>query len=301
MIDPASAQSLILAVSGNPNTGVHTFTQRLIDTLDATLESVTLNQLPENILCAELTLKQNDQTKKLDAQPGEALALAASTGVPITADPEIFQSIDQTSDPLASSQPAISISLSDDSIKGKIVGKNGRNIITFEILTGVKLIVNATPQTVHIVSTDPQKREIAKRALTDLISSNRINPDLIAEAVTNAQNTSDDSNQSNDVKLFFTLPNTRPSPAIVAVSNEQTKKRFIGSQGRNALAFEAATGVHTYITDAIPKKIAIWSTDPDKLEVARLSLERIVAEEQITPDLIEEIVSACKAQHYLQA
>ena len=200
---------------------------------------------------------QHNLPLPIDPTSAQALMLAVSgnstvsTGVPITADPEIIQSLAQTSDPLASSQPAISLSLPDDSIKGKIVGKNGRNIITFEILTGVKLIINATPQVVHIVSTDPQKREIAKRALSNLISSDRINPERIAETVTNAQNTSNDPKQSTDVQLFFTLPNTRPSPAVVPVSND-------------------------------------------------LSLERIVDEETITPDLITEIVSVCKAQHYLQ-
>jgi len=301
-IDPTSAQALIRTASGSPTIGHPTFTQRLIDTLDATLESVTLNQLPQDILCAELTLKQNNQIKKLDTTPGEAFALATSTGIPITADPEILNSPDQASDPLTLSLPAISVTLPSDSFKGKIVGKNGRNIITFEILTDVKLIINATPQTIHIVSSDPQKRAVAKRALTDLIASDRVNPDLIAKAVSSAQNTteSDQSPSTTDLQLFFTLPNTQPSRAIVTVPNEQVQKRFIGSKGRNALAFESATGVHAFISDAIPNKTVLWSLDTDKLEVARLALERIIKEDNINPDLINETVSACKAQHYLK-
>ncbi|MYC16322.1 MAG: sigma-70 family RNA polymerase sigma factor [Gemmatimonadetes bacterium] len=301
-VDATSAQALILAVSNRPAPGLHILTQRLIDTLGATLESVTLKQLPENIPYAELTFKQNTRIKSLNAHPGEALALAASTGAPITAQPEILEISNRANDALALSQPAVSVPLTDDSIKGKIVGKNGRNIITYEILTGVKLIVNATPQTVHIVCSDSQKREIAKRALSELISLHRINPNRVAKAVANAKKTliSDATQPIDDVKLFFTLPEGRP-PEVITVSNEQVKKRFIGSQGRNALAFEAATGVQAFIADALPKKIAIWSSDTDKLEVARLALERIVAKETINPDIITEIVSSCKAQHYLRA
>ena len=298
-VDTTTAQALILALSNSPAPGLYILTQRLIETLGATLESVTLKQLPENIPYAELTFKQNTKTKRLDAHPEEALALAASTGAPITAKPEILEISNRTNDALALGQPAVSVALTDDSIKGKIVGKNGRNIITYEILTGVKLIVNATPQTVYIVCSDSQKREIAKRALSELISLRRINPNRVAKAVANAKKTliSDATQPVDDIKLFFILPEGRP-PEVITVSNEQVKKRFIGSQGRNALAFEAATGVQAFITDAIPKKIAIWSSDTDKLEVARLALEQIVAKENINPDLITEIVSSCKAQHY---
>jgi ribonuclease Y len=81
-----------------------------------------------------------------------------------------------------------SIKIEDEKVKGRVIGKEGRNIRAFEKITGVDVIVDEAPDTIALSSFDPLRREIAYVALNKLIKDGRIHPGSIEESVRKAKN-----------------------------------------------------------------------------------------------------------------
>ncbi len=96
-------------------------------------------------------------------------------------------SINRLASSTASEMMTTSVNIPNDDIKGKIIGKEGRNIRAFEKSSGVELIIDETPGAIVISSFDPVRRQVARLALENLILDGRIQPAKIEEVVAKAQ------------------------------------------------------------------------------------------------------------------
>lgn len=96
-------------------------------------------------------------------------------------------SIQRLANSVASDVMSTSITIPNDEVKGKIIGKEGRNIKAFERMTGVEVIVDDTPGNITISSFDPVRRHVARMALEELIRDGRIQPAKIEKVVEEAR------------------------------------------------------------------------------------------------------------------
>lgn len=99
----------------------------------------------------------------------------------------ISSAIDRIANEYTTEHVTMSVHIPSDEMKGRIIGKEGRNIQAFERATGVDLVIDETPDTVLLSSFDPVRRHVAKVALEKLISDGRIQPSRIEEVVQKVQ------------------------------------------------------------------------------------------------------------------
>jgi ribonuclease Y len=148
--------------------------QRVANLSETEAKNLLLNEMQ-----SELTIEKANLLKEMENQVKEEAARNAK---------EILTYTVQkcAADHTAESTVSI-VALPNDEMKGRIIGREGRNIKTLENLTGIDLIIDDTPEAVVISGFDPLRREVAKIAIEKLIEDGRIHPAKIEEAVEKAK------------------------------------------------------------------------------------------------------------------
>ncbi|MCF7870348.1 MAG: ribonuclease Y [Candidatus Omnitrophica bacterium] len=124
------------------------------------------------------------------------------------------------------------VPLPNDEIKGRIIGREGRNIRTFEMATGVDLVIDDTPEAVSISGFDPVRREIARISLEKLVQDGRIHPARIEEIVAKTKQEFDKKLIEEGKGLAFDIGVHNLHPELIKLLG---KLKYRTSFGQNAL------------------------------------------------------------------
>lgn len=144
----------------------------------------------------------------------------------------IVSSMERYAEDVANEQTVSTIDLPSDEMKGRLIGREGRNIRTIESVTGVDLIIDDTPEAIVISSFDPLRREIAKLTIETLIRDGRIHPSRIEEVY---DKTSKDINTKiTEIgnQTIYDLGLAKMDPELITLIG---KLNYRTSYGQNAL------------------------------------------------------------------
>ncbi len=194
------------------------------------------------------------------------------------------------------------VNIPDDDIKGRIIGKEGRNIKTLERLTGVEVVVDDTPGTVIISSFDPIRRQIAKTALDKLIFDGRIQPARIEEMVEKAEEDISDQIKKAGEGAVYETGIIDLDPKIVSLLG---RLHFRSSYGQNVLnhslevsflaeGIAAEIGANTSICKKAGLLHDIGKSLDHQVEGSHVDIGTRILQKF---DVEEEVITAMKAHH----
>ena len=144
----------------------------------------------------------------------------------------IVSSMERYAEDVANEQTVSTIDLPSDEMKGRLIGREGRNIRTIESVTGVDLIIDDTPEAIVISSFDPLRREIAKITIETLIRDGRIHPSRIEEVYDKVSRDINTKITEIGNQTIYDLGISKMDPELI---NLIGKLNYRTSYGQNAL------------------------------------------------------------------
>lgn len=216
--------------------------QKEIQEKDAKMESIIKEQIAllEKISSFSKEKARETILKKVEDEMGKEISIylkeredAAKLEADRKAKELIVSSMQRYSSDVTSEQTVSTVELPNDEMKGRIIGREGRNIRTIEAVTGVDLIIDDTPEVIVLSSFDPLRREIAKVTLETLIKDGRIHPARIEELYDKVCEDYKKIIREKGEEALFELGISKVDPEIVELIG---KLAFRTSYGQDALA-----------------------------------------------------------------
>ena len=146
--------------------------------------------------------------------------------------------IQRSASEIVSEISVVSVPLPGDEMKGRLIGREGRNIRALEQATGVDLIIDDTPEAVTLSSFDPVRREVARLALTKLIADGRIHPARIEEVVTKTKEEVEATMFAAGEQAAYQVEVAGLRPELIRILG---RLKYRTSYGQNVLAHSIET------------------------------------------------------------
>jgi ribonucrease Y len=210
---------------------------RQIDEARRQLEQVaglTREEARNNLIEQMVDEAKHESAKRIRVIEEEAKAEAVRRGQKIVA-----LAIERLAGDFVAERSVTIFPLPNDELKGKIIGREGRNIRALEAATGIDLIVDDTPETVVISGHNPIRREIARLSLEKLVSDGRIHPGRIEEVVRKSEQEIDEAIREAGQKAIFDVGVHGVHPEIIKLLG-RLKYRYSYAQNVLLHSIEAA-------------------------------------------------------------